>query len=187
MNVDFIGIYDNALSSDQCKEIVSYMDESELERGAFGEHSSIDASIKDCWEMKGIITDGSAVSNSILGVIQSFTSVYRKDYESIDEISNWNIVNDYNLQKYEPGQGYHALHCEASNIWSAPRVLAWMIYLNTVEDGGGTSFPSYDKVTDAVEGRFLIWPSYWTHVHKGIVSPTEKKYIATGWYGFLSK
>ena len=110
MNVDFFGIYDNALSSDQCKEVISYMDESELERGAFGEHSSIDASIKDCWEMKGIITDGSAVSNSILGVIQSFTSVYRKDYESIDEISNWNIVNDYNLQKYEPGQGLSLIH-----------------------------------------------------------------------------
>ena len=187
MNVDFIGIYDNALSSDQCKEVISYMDESELERGAFGENSEIDTSIKDCWEMKGIITDGSAVSNSILSVIQSFTSVYRKDYRSVDELSDWNIVNDYNLQKYEPGQGYHAVHCEASNIWSAPRVLAWMIYLNTVEDGGGTSFPAYDKVTDAVEGRFLIWPAYWTHVHKGVVSPTEKKYIATGWYGFLSK
>ena len=94
MNVDFIGIYDNALSSDQCKEIISYMDASELERGGFGEHGSIDASIKDCWEMKGIITDGSAVSNSILSVIQSFTSVYREDYESIDEISNWNRYRD---------------------------------------------------------------------------------------------
>ena len=62
-----------------------------------------------------------------------------------------------------------------------------MIYLNTVTDGGGTKFPQYDLVTDAVEGRVVLWPSGWTHFHHGVVSMTETKYIATGWYSFVPK
>ena len=61
-----------------------------------------------------------------------------------------------------------------------------MIYLNTVTDNGGTRFEVYDKELDAVEGRLVIWPAYWTHTHHGIVSETQEKYIATGWYSFQS-
>ena len=51
-------------------------------------------------------------------------------------------------------------------------------------DGGGTYFSEYDKTIDAVEGTFTIFPAFWKHTHKGIVSNTETKYIATGWYSY---
>ena len=63
-------------------------------------------------------------------------------------------------------------------------MLVWMIYLNTVTDGGGTYYENYDRIIDAVEGSCVIWPAYWTHCHKGIVSNTQTKYIATGWFEF---
>ena len=53
---------------------------------------------------------------------------------------------------------------------------------NTVKDKGGTFFSNYSRTVDAVEGRCVIWPADWTHFHKGIPSPTETKYIATGWF-----
>ena len=62
------------------------------------------------------------------------------------------------------------------------RVLAWTLYLNTVTEGGGTYYPEYDRTINAVEGRLCIFPAFWTHSHKGIVSDTQTKYIATGWY-----
>ena len=65
------------------------------------------------------------------------------------------------------------------------RVLAWMFYLNTVTDDGGTYFDNYDLTLNAVEGRCVIWPAYWTHMHRGIVSKTESKYIVTGWFSFI--
>ena len=58
-----------------------------------------------------------------------------------------------------------------------------MFYLNNVPDGG-TEFPTHDIRTDAIEGRLVLWPSYWTHIHNGQVSHTTTKYIATGWYAF---
>jgi hypothetical protein len=59
-----------------------------------------------------------------------------------------------------------------------------MFYLNTVVDGGGTRFPSYDLTVNAEEGKLLIWPAYFTHIHHGVVSKTQTKYIATGWFTY---
>ena len=36
----------------------------------------------------------------------------------------------------------------------------------------------------AEEGKILIWPSEWMHLHRGIPSPTQTKYILTGWFSF---
>jgi hypothetical protein len=64
--------------------------------------------------------------------------------------------------------------------------MAWMIYLNTITDEGGTYFSSYDKTLEAKEGRLVIWPAFFTHTHKGVVSKTQTKYIATGWFSYDS-
>ena len=60
-----------------------------------------------------------------------------------------------------------------------------MTYLNDVKDGG-TEFLYQNLKTKAEKGLTLIWPSAWTHTHKGIISPTKEKYIITGWYAFES-
>ena len=30
----------------------------------------------------------------------------------------------------------------------------------------------------------VIWPTDFTHTHRGIVAPKEEKWIATGWFNF---
>ncbi len=107
---------------------------------------------------------------------------YGKEYEHSQE-TVWQIKEGINLQHYAPGQGYHHLHCERQGT-SEPfcwRHLVFMTYLNTVTDGGETWFKYQNKKVKAVKGKTVIWPSDWTHMHKGIVSPTQDKYIMTGW------
>ena len=38
----------------------------------------------------------------------------------------------------------------------------------------------------AEEGKIVIWPAGWTHMHRGIASPTEHKWIITGWLNSVS-
>ena len=64
------------------------------------------------------------------------------------------------------------------------RILIFMTYLNTVKDGG--TFFKYQKLKiPAKKGLTLIWPSDWTHTHKGEISKTKEKFIVTGAFGFL--
>ena len=66
-------------------------------------------------------------------------------------------------------------------------MLAWMIYLNDVTDGGYTEFPCQDKKIQPRAGDALVWPAFFTHAHKGITSKTQTKYIVTGWCEYLER
>ena len=114
---------------------------------------------------------------------------YKKAYPFITQIAPGNIFSRYKLQRYLPGEGFFKLHCENTGpaLNEEPilrRSLAWMIYLNDVKDGGHTEFPSQNRRFQPRTGDVLLWPAYFTHPHRGIVSKSETKYIITGWYVF---
>jgi hypothetical protein len=56
-----------------------------------------------------------------------------------------------------------------------------MLYCNTLKNGG-TYFPFQKKTLKAQKGKLVIWPSDFTHPHQGVISHTQEKYIATGWF-----
>jgi hypothetical protein len=59
-----------------------------------------------------------------------------------------------------------------------------MTYLNDVPNGG-TDFYYYPELNlQAKKGLTIIWPSDWTHTHRGVISKTHEKYIVTGWFSF---
>jgi prolyl 4-hydroxylase len=99
---------------------------------------------------------------------------------------NFSMTEKVNIQKYiPPNGGFKEYHCERSCVNTTTRMLVWMIYLNDLTDAGGTHFKYLNHTEDAVKGKILIWPPDFTHTHKGVVSPTQSKYIITGWYNFI--
>ena len=85
------------------------------------------------------------------------------------------------LQKTEPTQGYHMFHCENMEWDAKERVLAWMIYLNDIEEGGETEFLYQSMRIKPVKNTALIWPAGFTHTHRGNPPLKETKYVLTGW------
>lgn len=114
---------------------------------------------------------------------------YKNQYPYLNEIMNSKIFSFDNgtpaiqLQRYSPGRYYSKLHCENPGVVFLDRNLAFMTYLNDIEDGGGTSFPYQDFESKAECGLTLIWPAYWTHPHMGVKTDSTK-FILTGWFVF---
>ena len=90
----------------------------------------------------------------------------------------------FNLQRYAPGQGFKRWHCDWSIHDEATepvhRVLAWILYCNTVISAG-TEFHWQKHYEEAQRGKILIFPAGLSHIHRGRVSQTDTKTIATGW------
>jgi prolyl 4-hydroxylase len=84
------------------------------------------------------------------------------------------------IQWYKPGEGFYAWHVDGAHGHS-DRALVFTTYLNDVSDGGGTEFHHQRMVTAPVKGKTVIFPAALTHVHRGVVSPTQHKYLLTGW------
>ena len=113
---------------------------------------------------------------------------YLNRYPFLRGCRQWNIAHTFRIQRYLPNEGFFALHAENTGAFDGVverRLAAWMVYLNDVTDGGGTDFPTLDYKMEARVGDFSIWPAYWTHPHRGIISPTETKYIMTGWFSYM--
>jgi prolyl 4-hydroxylase len=105
---------------------------------------------------------------------------------------------DLQLLQYKPGQYYKRHHDYISSHThgpSGPRVLTVLLYLNDVEEGGGTRFNELAEGVEPVDvqpkkGSALVWPSV---LHEDILSPdfrTEHealpvvkgfKYAANAW------
>lgn len=95
-------------------------------------------------------------------------------------------LSSFNLQRYEPGGHFRKPHSERTTPGTSHRVLAWMTYLNDVEDGGSTHFMHQNLDIQPEKGKTLIWPAEWTHAHWGNVVNSGRKYIITGWMHFPS-
>ncbi|MEE2826986.1 MAG: 2OG-Fe(II) oxygenase [Planctomycetota bacterium] len=94
-----------------------------------------------------------------------------------------------NLQKYTRGTGgYHHWHSECypreENCETLHRVLLFMFFLNTVDEGGQTDFYYQQQSVAPQAGRMVIAPAGFTHTHKGNVPISSDKYIVTSWILF---
>ena len=96
-----------------------------------------------------------------------------------------NLKETINIQHYAPNEGFFGWHCERSSYQSHQRALVFMTYLNDVTDGGETEFYFQKLKIKPVKGKMVIWPTDFTHRHRGITSPTQDKYIATGWLNYF--
>lgn len=184
----FIGEYPNVLSQKDCNTIISYYESrSDKSPGTVVTASdgySVDKTKKDSMDIGVDAYDDSIEINSvILTSIEKGLNEYKKEYDVVDTLEPWMLMEGYNVQKYLPNQAYFSEHCENSGFTNGT-MLVWMIYLNTVTDGGGTRFKYQDVTVKAEEGKLVLWPAFYTHVHCGVVSPSQTKYIATGWFRY---
>lgn len=124
--------------------------------------------------------------------------VIELSHENIEQVSQEQLLNvmlslyrpgRLNLQKYRQGSGgYHHWHSEIyptdATCESLHRVLLFMFFLNTVEEGGETQFRYQEKAIRPQAGRMVIAPAGFTHTHKGAIPVSSDKYIVTSWILF---
>ena len=90
------------------------------------------------------------------------------------------FISDFKIQKTKPTEGYHAWHYESSPLYPN-RILAYTLYLNDIEEGGETEFLYQSLRVKPKQGTLVLWPSGYTHIHRGNPPLSEEKYIVTGW------
>lgn len=117
--------------------------------------------------------------------LQRCIQLYTEQHPLLKQVGLFRVTESPAIQHYRPGGGFKMPHFERSNYANTTRMLVWMTYLNDVTDGGGTHFVYQKHTFEAKRGRTLIWPSDFTHTHAGVVSPTQHKYIITGWLNYV--
>jgi len=184
---DFLEVYDDVLSKEECGDIIDAFEKVDplsgrLNYGSGNAGQKIATTLYSDLEHELFDDFNKPVKKALCYALP----LYKKKYPFIKTLYTWRWDRYYNIQKYKDGEGYYTLHCEHGNCGADPlRILVWMIYLNDAKCG--TEFPYQNKTMDAKAGRLVLWPAGWTHPHKGVTPNRELKYIATGWYSYSEK
>jgi hypothetical protein len=196
---NFIRVYDNAFSSEYCDSVMQlHSDVKRTEEETEG-HEWADTSFR---RDKGVFLDKAnegdskkmlkrkqVASKGFGDVVLGHVEDYLKDLGTWKETQ---LVPDaFKVQKYEAarGGGYYTFHSEQSGMISGEqgdrylrRYLTYMVYLNDVPEGEGeTEFLFQGLRIQPKKGSLVLFPAFYTHMHRGNPVYTTDKYIATGW------
>ena len=164
----FVYVKDNMLSKKDCDNIIKTCDKSLLKSKDYQGYEYYDIKIMNLWKF---LVDK---SNLII-------KDYLNKFPELDLINDTFALSNVRFKKFNKGKSFgdwHSEHC----MDYPNRLLNIMYYLS--DHNCGTEF--YDgEIVKSKTGRAIVFPSYFTHTHKGQVCPDGKtRYILTGYFEF---
>ena len=173
--------------TDMCDEIIEFFEANPSDQGAGTTGGGVDESQKKTTDIpikpKQLEQEKYKIFKTYMNNVVNCFNDYKEQWPFLNTIKGMEI-GTFNLQKYSPGGHFSAVHTERGSSSTMHRVLAFMTYLNDVEEGGETSFHYYDINVQPKKGKTIIWPAEWTHAHSGGIVKQGCKYIVTGWIQF---
>lgn len=117
----------------------------------------------------------------VVSGLQNCFNQYEEEYDILKKDNLFSTV--FKMQKTPPGGGYHIWHFEQGPNELSSRCLAWIAYLNTIEEAGETEFLYQRLRILPKENTMIIFPASFTHTHRGnVVHGNKSKYVITGWF-----
>ena len=172
-----------------CDELIEFSQNYPKVEGKVGNNTGdiIDHSVKHSLDVSLFFAPPNLIEKYVMKNLQLVVDEYIKKYGYCNGAAPWRIVEPPNIQYYPAGGGYKLWHTERGNNIQpyVSRHLVFMTYLNDVTDAGETEFYHQQVKVKPEKGLTLVWGSDWTFTHRGIPSPSQEKYIITGWYSFV--
>lgn len=184
----YIYVINKNLESSLCKEMIDkYENDENKYKGVTGYSNKANPEIKKTTDLlidkkKWDYIDKILEKKLKEGIIKYIKHIYNitNCQPSFINLGNLNDTG-FMIQKYKKNDGFYIWHDDqkyTKNIGT--RILTFLWYLNTVEEGGETEFINGKKIKPQ-EGSLLIFPSDWSYVHRGNMPLSNDKYICTGW------
>lgn len=178
------------LSDEECDQLISFGNTTGYERSSeYSGDFDIDGTPtfieSDDRTSENTFCDDECSDDPIVrGVLQrmeTITGIPKTNYESLQ------------LVRYEVGQYYKEHHDYSDTMhdtYAGHRILTFFMYLNHVEEGGGTKFKELNYIAQPKRGSALIWPSVlddeletldeWTY-HEALAVEKGIKFGANAW------
>jgi len=171
-----------------CDELIEFHKTTPKKREGYAGSSegNVDTSIKESVDTLLYFANDNTIQNYLAKLLM-VTNEYKEKYKYCDAFAPWNIVESPIIQYYPPMGGYKKWHTERGAKLEpiGSRHLSFMTYLNDVTDEGETEFYYQQLKIKPEKGLTVIWGADWTFTHRGIPSPSQEKYIVTGWFNYI--
>lgn len=183
---NYVKVYDNALDANVCRNIIDLIKKAKIDRVENKGYPQCDMFNITSAAEDNVETDWIKVQNSLITVIKKYSEQYMKEIGCSDYWPPENSLEQirYLSYKFEQNDRFDT-HVDIVNHDSSRRFLAIYFYLNDVESGGETYFPTTDISVSPKEGRCLIFPPTWMFPHSGKAPLSNDKNIIVTYLHYL--
>ena len=176
---DFIEIYPNALDAAVCRGIIEFFERSPVK---IPSATGITGILHAARRSHGVHLDaesGGPLFQAALAALQRSFAAYAAKYEDLrQQQSVFESLGIYRYQNESEGYDWHSDGMDAGLRY---RFVSAVLYLNTVAQGGETEFRYQNRKIPAQEGTVVLFPSGWTHIHRGCPPRSGSKYVLITW------
>jgi prolyl 4-hydroxylase len=181
----FIKYFDNALTDYQCQAVIDLFESSRLYEGNIIRNGKVvvdsDGKKNSEFDISGTI-DSKAWATVELALL-SITTKYLFKYERLNPVirSLPSPLGDegFRMKRYKnDGTEHHSYHIDSGTDLSCKprRVIAMIMYLNEVIEGGETVFLNHGLKVKPKCGRIVLFPTDYTIIHAGRRPVSNTKY-----------
>ena len=176
--IDFIKVYDNALTEEECHKCIQIFEAGEVGSGKdkFNNHTqkftqywiSESEYLQFFEHLKNKMTKCHIDYASYLSARLDYGAIFPPNY----------VFEPFKIKKYEPKlKDEFRKHTDTSTKTTSKRFLSTLVYLNDVEEGGQTVFN--DVAINPRQGRLVLFPPLWLFPHSGRIPISNIKYLLT--------
>jgi hypothetical protein len=183
--LSFIYEIKNALPGELCRDMIRRFEANTEQQyaGRIGQGQTEENSIKKTTDLRiSGREDWKDVDRALMQSLAKSFNEFGQNFPFFAANSFKDI--GYNMQRYRPGEYYH-WHVDGGPGEFSQRQLVAIWYLNDIDGPGGeTEFPLQEILVKPEEGKLVLFPPFWTHVHRAVTMEKGVKYIATTWVCF---
>ncbi len=169
----YVRVYDNALPTQLCGEMVSAFDSPQ---------SNSVRRMEETLSFDEFVIDGRADWTHYLLALESAKDHFYERYRA-ECPGRFPSVSDheaFRLKRYRPDRhDRFENHVDAYDLTTSKRFLVCFWYLNDVASGGETHFPLLGLTVRPRAGRLIMFPPYWMYEHAGLPVVSGAKCIVS--------
>lgn len=181
-----IFVFKNFLSDERCDELIQFHKDSPDKYEGVVSRNVVNNQVKRCIDV--MVSDKKIIDDLVLCVNDMFPEIAEK----YPVIVKFPMSLGYpQIQRYDKETGYFKEHIDNSIYEEVERVLAFIYYLNDVEEGGETEFKTIQNIGSVKikpeKGTVVAFPVSWKFVHEGHIPMSSDKYIVSQFMGIFFK
>ena len=177
---DYIKVYDNVIPEETCEQMIKLFSETTDGHEKFeydGRPNFTQLNITD-YADKHTESAWHSFHDLLVQASHKMGVAYMTELGMGHFWPDQNALEQYRMKWYKnDGIDRFDTHVDVGNHDSAKRFLVMFFYLNDVEEGGETDFPTMDFTVQAKAGRLVVFPPLWTYPHTGKPPISDDKFI----------
>jgi hypothetical protein len=179
---NFINVYPQLISGAECESIIDRFENDKRVMPSRGQYSENPVNRSGSMLPIGELADWQDIVQNLNAKIEDLVHHYARVYVAFQRVllSGACSLSPLLLERIEPGQGFD-WHFDGSLPEVESRVLAILLYLADIDEGGETQLAYQMAAIKPTAGSVAVFPPYWTHLHRGVTPQAGLKYNVTSY------